>query len=555
MTQTSPWLTIVIVFYNNQREAKRTLYTFSTPYQRSINNEEYNVIAIDSNSPKPLNKAEVEAFGPNFQYHFFETDSVAPCAALNWGIQQAKTPYIMCLIDGAHMVTPNLLAESKTVFSLDSNAFVYTAPFHLGKTLQNEAILQGYNQEEEDKLLESIDWKNNGYRLFTISEVQNANHSFFTHLNESNCFAVSREKLLSKGGFNEQFQTIGGGMVNLELFRQMVNDPDVKPVGLIGEASFHQFHGGVSTNIERKEHPIGLFREEYQKIKGFPYVRPRFKPYYWGTFPDDILEHMPISSYREILRLARKMSNSGMGASAIDMLKSIKDYQRLHPSYYLTLGFCYKKMEKWTEAEQIFEKAVNLAPESGSLVALAEVLLKQNKPIKALKKIEDNEKFDFDNLQVLILKASIYYRLKQEKEADKLMDKVVKILETTSANSIKTYIELLRLCVQRNKLVRAKKILIQGDREYPDNYSLYLLKARVLIKSKEYAECEMFLKGLLRQFSGSQAGHLLLILAECYDVWNKPNLAKETYAKTALLIPNHPRIKKWLKTQKKAKAE
>ena len=131
MKQRPPWLTIVIVFYNNQREAQRTLYTFSTDYQKNIGLEEYNVIAIDNNSPKPLNEKEVASFGPNFEYHFFETSSPSPVAALNWGIQKAETPYVMCLIDGAHMVTPNLLAESKAVFSMFPNAFVYTPPFHL----------------------------------------------------------------------------------------------------------------------------------------------------------------------------------------------------------------------------------------------------------------------------------------------------------------------------------------------------------------------------------------------------------------------------------------
>ena len=63
-----------------------------------------------------MTEKDVTKFGANFNYHFFETDLPSPCAALNWGIKQAKTPYVMCLIDGARMLSPRTLIETKHVY-------------------------------------------------------------------------------------------------------------------------------------------------------------------------------------------------------------------------------------------------------------------------------------------------------------------------------------------------------------------------------------------------------------------------------------------------------
>jgi len=58
---------------------------------------------------------------------------------------------------------------------------------------------------------------------------------------------------------------------------------------LLGEGSFHQFHGGVATNVEMENHPIHEFMQEYKNIYGKPY-EPFDQPdsrkvTYLGTLP------------------------------------------------------------------------------------------------------------------------------------------------------------------------------------------------------------------------------------------------------------------------------
>lgn len=55
---------------------------------------------------------------------------------------------------------------------------------------------------------------------------------------------------------------------------------------LLGEGVFHQFHGGVATNVRPQEHPMRDFQAEYASIRG-----SRYKPVpirdvmYFGTLP------------------------------------------------------------------------------------------------------------------------------------------------------------------------------------------------------------------------------------------------------------------------------
>ena len=65
--------------------------------------------------------------------------------------------------------------------------------YHLGPGAQSNTITQGYCQEVEDKLLESIDWQSNGYDLFTISEMASSSSSgMFEPQSESNSLVISK---------------------------------------------------------------------------------------------------------------------------------------------------------------------------------------------------------------------------------------------------------------------------------------------------------------------------------------------------------------------------
>lgn len=279
-------LTVIACFHNMRREAARTLFTLSTEYQRDVEASLYRVLAVDNGSTEPLDPADVQAFGPNFRYHFHETTSPSPVEAINRGVEQAETPWIAVLIDGARMLSPGLLSYMLRAFRVFERPFVYTLGMHLGAEVQNRSIVSGYSQDREDAMLERIDWKGDGYRLFETSSVALSSfQGFFSRLHESNCFGLARAAYLELGGYDDRFQSSGGGMANLDFFNRACENETLELVMLLGEATFHQFHGGVATNVPLAEHPWDGFAAEYEEIRQRPFESSGRTQYFLGHIP------------------------------------------------------------------------------------------------------------------------------------------------------------------------------------------------------------------------------------------------------------------------------
>ncbi|MEP6636585.1 MAG: hypothetical protein ABJB97_07650, partial [Acidobacteriota bacterium] len=150
-----------------------------------------------------------------------------------------------------------------------AHPFIYTLGMHIGPKLQNDLVSEGYNQCAEDQLLQSINWKDNGYSLFSVSSLAlSSKHGFFSRLSESNCFTVSKEDFVQLGSYDARFTGPGGSLCNLEPFNRFNSCNWIQPIMLLGEASFHQFHGGVATNVPIEQHPWVSMEREYIEVVG-----------------------------------------------------------------------------------------------------------------------------------------------------------------------------------------------------------------------------------------------------------------------------------------------
>lgn len=282
LSQRKKKLTVIVNFYNMQREAKRTLHTLIESYQK-VSSELYDVIVIDNGSSEPLDREFVQNHGSNFFYLYYESKFPSPVEAINFCVKHINSEYIMCLIDGARMLSPNILKYSFNAWKLSNSPFVYTVGMHIGDQLQNISMENGYDQQLEDEILATIDWQENGYTLFSISSLAaSSKDGFLSIISESNCFSLKREDYLRIGGLNKKFISPGGGLVNLDFFTQINSLQEIMPILLLGEATFHQFHGGVATNVPMDEHPFGKMNEEYKSIYGHYFKKNTRKPYYFG---------------------------------------------------------------------------------------------------------------------------------------------------------------------------------------------------------------------------------------------------------------------------------
>ncbi len=136
-TNGRPFISVVIVVYDMNREAPRTLHTLSAAYQRGIEADQYEVLVVDNGSPEPLGEAVVRGCGPNFRYHYIDQASPSPVAAINTGVAMTRGEVVAVMIDGARMVTPGLLDYGRRAFALYADPVVTCPPGIWGRNRSN----------------------------------------------------------------------------------------------------------------------------------------------------------------------------------------------------------------------------------------------------------------------------------------------------------------------------------------------------------------------------------------------------------------------------------
>ncbi|NLD77855.1 MAG: glycosyltransferase [Acidimicrobiales bacterium] len=283
-------LTVVVVFYNMKREAARTLHSLSRAYQRGLGDITYDVVVVDNGS-KPeqkLDEAFVQSFGREFRFVDMGEDArPSPIPALNRGIAEGKGTNFALMIDGAHVLTPGVLRHGLSGLRTYEPAVVATQQWYVGPGDQADVVAEGYDKDYEDKLFETINWPADGYKLFDIGHFI-GNRDWFDGMWESNCVFVPRAQLEQAGGFDERFSMPGGGYANLDLYERIGASPDVTVVSILGEGSFHQVHGGTTTNLageETRHATLGGYSEHYTDMQGRSF-RGNAKPvHYVGSMP------------------------------------------------------------------------------------------------------------------------------------------------------------------------------------------------------------------------------------------------------------------------------
>ena len=272
-----PQLSIVVAAYNMQREIHRTLMSFLPPLQQCVDDLDYEIIVVDNGSSEEISLLHEYDSPQQVHIHRIEPEHAckSPALAINAAVRDhAAGDLLMVCIDGARMASSHLVRRAVDVLDQCRDAFAFVGSRHLGMKPQMEAVREGYTSTSEDQLLSTVAWQRNLDWLYAISVWAGA-HSTDQRLiqNESNAFALARETWLRMGGYKEGFRRPGGGLCNLELFARYVRRPAALNVLLLGEATFHQVHGGAATSDESY---FGDSLAEYVRVTGEHYERPSY---------------------------------------------------------------------------------------------------------------------------------------------------------------------------------------------------------------------------------------------------------------------------------------
>ena len=278
-----PLLSVVVIGYNMARELPRTVRSLSAELQRDIGEGDYEVIVIDNGSTRPFELEQLQRLGGNISTHRIAGATPSPVPAINRGLALARGDLIGVLIDGARMASPRLLATALDAARLHPRPIIGTLAFHLGPDVQMRSVERGYCQAVEDDLLASVDWAADPYRLFEISVFAGASKKgWFSIPIETNALFLRRDHWDSLGGYDPAFVSPGGGLANGDTWLRACSDTTGRIILLLGEATFHQFHGGIATGSPTQSPVFQQFRDEYVRIRQRPYAIPTGTPLYLG---------------------------------------------------------------------------------------------------------------------------------------------------------------------------------------------------------------------------------------------------------------------------------
>lgn len=242
---------------------------------------------LDNGSRPALRQEDLSAILPEARLFRPDQIRISPVAAINQALALARAPLIGLCIDGARMASPNLLRLAHEAWRRDPDRLIGTLAFHLGPDVQMVTVPQGYDAATEDRLLASVPWQEDGYRLFDISVLAGSSRAGWNGpIAESNALFLDRRIWNRLGGMDERFQSAGGGFCNLDLWDRAMGLCGAEPWILLGEGTFHQVHGGAATNGTQDDRRV--MAEEYIRLHGRPFQTPTYRPRFLGS-----LDHVP----------------------------------------------------------------------------------------------------------------------------------------------------------------------------------------------------------------------------------------------------------------------
>jgi Glycosyl transferase family 2 len=187
LRKNKPLLSVIVVAWSMPRQIANTVYSLSGANQRDVDPADYEIILVENRSANLADQVQLQRLAGNLRYFMRNERLPTPVNAINYGAGKARGQYLAIMIDGARLVTPRMVDHTLQCFRATEAAVVGAPGYHLGKAVQQESSLQGYDEAYEQELLASVDWRREGYRLFDIScPSKSCERGLFAPLPESN---------------------------------------------------------------------------------------------------------------------------------------------------------------------------------------------------------------------------------------------------------------------------------------------------------------------------------------------------------------------------------
>ena len=302
----SPALSIVVLCYDMVREVPRTVLSMSPDYQ-GVQADRYEIELVEMPSPSVLGEAEKAGFPANLR-HTLESDNLPLTVAVNRAVARTSAPHVLICVDGARILSAGVVRYCLEAIRINPRATVAFHGLHLGLRPQQVAVPDGtHSTAIEDRLLDGIEFPRYPNRLFSIATwAESSRDGWFGPMAESCAIMLSRSRFDELSGFDERVTTPGGGLANSDFFARATAEPSSPLIVVLGEGTFHQFHGGSTTTSH-----AGRYRElaaTFEEQTGQPIApMPQRVVRYLGSLPPPAL---PLAM-RSMVRVGRRRAAAG----------------------------------------------------------------------------------------------------------------------------------------------------------------------------------------------------------------------------------------------------
>ncbi len=303
----TPLLSIIVIAYKMPKQLANTLFTLSPAYQLGVTEQDYEVIVVENTSHDNFDESTLRSLGNNFHFYRRDETTHTPVPAINFAFEKCRGKAIGLMIDGARMVTPRVIQYVLMSQKISEHFFTVVPGYHLGGQAQHLNVSNGYDEAAEKKLLNSTNWRDNGYELFSVSDISGANlNGYLTPIMECNCMFAPAESFARIGYADERFTSRGGGAVNLHMFRNLGLLTGGQFFVLPGEGSFHQYHGGVTTSeYDGLEQVHAANSAQLQNIWGGNFRSLRREPVLLGAVTPWAQRYLKLSVEKSLKRFNR----------------------------------------------------------------------------------------------------------------------------------------------------------------------------------------------------------------------------------------------------------
>lgn len=237
-------LSVIVVVSQMTEQALNTIYSLSTHHQQEVTEQDYEIVVVEIPSDRLLDENRLYKMGGNIRYHLQDEKNASVLFAVKEGIKLIHSKFVSFMTDGGGLVTPGVIRATLDAIRLNSNAVVAVPAYDINVDTRNKPIKGGNNQVTQTHPLNSIHWKEDGYRLFDIGLLSKSNKRgrYFLNITESSFLTLPKILLKTIGIYDEDSNFEGSGYTNQEMFIRACEQENTLIYLALFEGTFSQYH-------------------------------------------------------------------------------------------------------------------------------------------------------------------------------------------------------------------------------------------------------------------------------------------------------------------------